>query len=198
MEKGAGRMTGVVLAGGKSRRMGRDKAFLELEGNPLLSKVLRVLDRVFPSVMIVADSPERFREFRHPVVCDLIPGQGPLGGIYTGLRSAGSDAIFVTGCDFPFLCEDLIRYLSGLISGYDAVVPRCNDQWHPSHAVYSRDGLGVWERKIQAGELSLKQALPDLRVRKVEEAEVRCFDPELASLTNLNTPEDWVRALCIP
>ncbi len=189
-EKGTGQITGIILAGGKSRRMGKDKALLELDGKPLILRVSEVLEELFDPVIIIADSGKRFMDFSCPVVCDLIPGRGPLGGIYTGLRYAASDAIFVVGCDFPFLDRGLIRYLVGLIPGYDAVVPRCHGVWHPLHAVYSKRCLPVFEQRIKMGELSLRNVLPTLVVREVEEAELSSFDPERVSLTNLNTPEE--------
>lgn len=195
-DSGKGRipMTGVLLAGGQSRRMGKDKALLEMDGKSLLLRVREVLEGLFDSILLVGGDPERCRGLGCPAVSDLIPHRGPLGGIYTGLRYAPTEAIFVCGCDFPFLNPDLIRYLAALLPGHDAVVPHTGEFQHPLHAVYSRRCLSSLEQQVKEGKLTLRRAIETLAVREVSEQELRVFDPELLSLTNLNTPEEFDRA----
>lgn len=175
--------------------MGRDKAFLQLGGKSLIRWVLKVHQELFDQVIIVADSKERFRGVPCPVVCDLLPNRGPLGGIYTGLEYAKSERIFVTACDLPFLKPVLIRHLISLMQGYEAVIPYCEGHWHPLHAVYSKRCRLIFEYWMKGREYSIKNLIPNLLVQKVEESELRVYDSDLASMTNLNTPRDFLKAV---
>lgn len=185
-------VTGVLLAGGKSRRMGEDKRFLLVGEQTLFERSGVVLRKLFEQVCIVIaqDSPPLQTEVS--VVRDLIPDCGSLGGLYTGLRLAKTQHIFLAACDMPFVHEGLVRFLIGLKDNADVVLATWNNQLQPTHAVYSRDCLPVLEDLIHRRELKIQHMIthPSLRVRLVTEMEVRRIDVEGRSFLNVNTPSD--------
>lgn len=193
-------ITGVLLAGGKSRRMGIDKRFLKLDGETLLHRVLSVYELLFTEIVIVVAEPlPELSDSKHLVVRDLVPNCGSLGGLYTGLSVARSARIFGAACDMPFLNPAAISYLveSGM---EDVVMPKLTATgFQPMHAVYSKACLPYLRHMIETRHLSIQEVLdhPKLRVRLVSEEELRSVDPELHSFLNLNTPEDAERARAI-
>ena len=183
-------MDGVILAGGMSRRMGRPKPFVELEGRPLISWVLESLRPVCLEVFIVANETAPFAKLGCRVVRDLIPDRGPMGGIYTAISSTRERRIFVTGCDTPFLQSSIIRFLSSQIEDYEMAVCRLADGLHPLQAVYTRECLSRMYDCLIAGRLSLIDFIRESRARVVSEQEIDRLDPRRISFLNINTPED--------
>jgi molybdopterin-guanine dinucleotide biosynthesis protein A len=195
--RGAGRrytrlVLGVILAGGESRRMGRDKAFLPFGGATLVETVASRLRAACDDVLVVTNRPEPYRVLGLRTAPDALPHRRSLAGIYTGILAAGGPA-FVCGCDMPFLCPALIRYLGGLAVEADVVIPRVRD-YEPLHAVYTPACLEAIRRALAAGGRNA-DILSDVRARVVEEAELRRYDPGLRSLENLNTPDEYAAAL---
>lgn len=185
-------VTGVLLAGGKSRRMGVDKRFLKLGGETLLRRALSVYERLFPEVLVVVAEPvPELGDVGHRIVTDLIPNCATLGGLYTGLFAAGSPRIFAAACDMPFLDPALIEYLLGW-GDDDVVMPRLTTGLQPMHAVYSKACLPYFQQMIATNNLSIQGVLEnqELRIRLVPEDVLRTFDARLLSFLNLNTPED--------
>src|SRR3989339_729492 len=111
VEKPIGKVTGVILAGGKSRRFGKNKSFIQIDGTPLIERVVTVMGSVFEHRLLVTNTPEEYAYLGLPMVQDLIKGIGPLGGIYTGLETIADDAGFFVACDMPYLNADLVRHL---------------------------------------------------------------------------------------
>lgn len=187
-------MTGVLVAGGQSRRMGRDKRFLELGGQPLLHRALSVLQGLFPEVLIALAEPlpQLTKGQGYRVVLDLIPNCATLGGLYTGLASAGHPRVFAVGCDMPFLNPEVIKRLAGLGAQADVVMPILATGLQPLLAVYSKACLPHLERMARAGQLKLQDMVkvPGLTVRQVPEKDFLDVDPELLSFFNINTPSD--------
>jgi len=184
---------GVILAGGESRRMGRNKALLPVDGGTLIEVVVSRLRDVCSDILLVTNTPELYRHLGLRMVPDALRGRHALIGIYTGLlHTAG--AAFVCGCDMPFLSPALIRHMAELADGFDAVVPRNEGRFEPLHAVYTRACLGPMRRSAEAHESSTA-FLRAVRMRAVEVEEIRRFDPDLRSFVNLNTAEDYARAL---
>lgn len=183
-------MTGVVLAGGQSRRMGRDKALLDFGGKSLLERVVEVVSQVCDPVLIVTNSPSCHAFLGLEMVGDLLPGRGALGGIHAGLFFSPTPRAFVVACDMPLLNPDLIRYLVGQPTKWDVVVPKVGARLEPLHAVYSKRCLGPVEEALLKGKRSIVGFYPRVRVKEVAEEELRRLDPELRSLINLNTPQD--------
>lgn len=186
-------MAGIVLSGGQSQRMGRDKATLLYEGVPLLDRVVGILGAVTPGVIVVTASEECYAPLGAYVVYDEYPGAGPLGGLVTGLKAAGRGAHIVVACDMPLLQPELLRLLLERLGSADAAVPRIAGQPEPLCAVYSATSVPALEAAVAEGELAVHKALDRIRVRYVEEEELRSVDPELISFTNLNQPEDLAR-----
>ncbi len=194
MKREGGDIEGAILAGGKSRRMGRPKPFVELGGSPLILWVLESLRTVCREVCIVTDRVEPFAGLGCRVLRDRVPGCGPMGGIYTALSFTGARQVFVTACDTPFLNPQVVRYLASRVEGYDVVVPRVSDGLHPLQAVYTRDCLPWLYESLTRDRLSLIDFLPLVRVREVSGKELRPLDPQRISFMNINTPQDLERA----
>ncbi len=183
-------VTGVVLTGGRSARLGFNKAFAEVGGVPIVERVLGVLRGLFEEVLIVATDEELYRHLGCPVYTDLLPGNNALGGIHAALALASGQASFVSACDMPFLNPRLIRHLAGLAEEFDVVVPRSPTGLEPLHAVYSAGCLPVVERSIREGRLKLSSFYPEVSVRVVEGRELKRLDAEGLSWFNINTAED--------
>jgi molybdenum cofactor guanylyltransferase len=187
------RISGVILAGGKSSRMGRNKAVLEIGGKRLIDRLVDGLQRIFPEVVIVANAPDMYETPGVRVVPDLIPDKGSLGGIYTATATATHPWAFVMACDMPFFNPVLIRHLTTLTVGWDAVVP-FTDDWEPLYALYAKTCLPHMERLIHSGDLKIARFFQHVRVRRVGREELTPYDPHGLSLFNMNTPEEFVRA----
>ncbi len=173
--------------------MGRDKAVLEIGGKRLIDRLVEGLRRIFPEVLVVANTPGPYEKLGVRVVPDLVPDKGPLGGIYTGTTVAAHPWAFVMACDMPFFNPGLIHHLASLIGDRDAVVPYTDD-WEPLCALYAKTCLSQMEPLIRADDLKVARFFPDVRVRRVEMDELRPYDPEGLSLFNMNTPEEFARA----
>ncbi len=186
-------ISGVIQAGGKSTRMGRNKAVLEIGGKRLIDRLVDGLHQIFPEVIIVANTPDLYENLGVRVVPDLIPGKGSLGGIYTATTVASHPWAFVMACDMPFFNPGLIRYLATLTEGWDAVIPYTDD-WEPLYALYAKTCLPQMERLIQSGNLKISRFFPHVRVRRVDREELHPHDPQGLSLFNVNTPEEFARA----
>jgi molybdopterin-guanine dinucleotide biosynthesis protein A len=194
-------ITAIILAGGISRRLGRDKALEPLAGETLLRRVVRRASEAVGSddlVIVVADEGQAERapeDLPHRVVVDALPGMGTLGGIYTGIEAARNEWALVVACDLPFLSGPLLDYMVGLRDGVDAVVPVIGGRPEPTHALYSRRCIPAIAERLEAGQLKASGFLDSVRVRYVAEDEARRFDPELLSFFNVNHPDDLARAL---
>lgn len=189
-------MTGIILAGGENKRMGRDKAFLAFAGRPLIERILETLGSVCKNIIIVTNSPERYSAYDARVVTDLFDKRGPLTGICSGLKNSTDDYNFVVACDMPYLNRDLMAYMAGLTEGYDVVVPAVGDLVEPLHAVYRRSLMPLMEQRIRQGDQRIRGMFTNLRVRYVAREEIERFDPERKSFKNLNTPQDYEEAAC--
>jgi molybdopterin-guanine dinucleotide biosynthesis protein A len=183
-------ITGVMLVGGKSRRMGTDKALLEIGGMPLYGRLLRILHENFPSVILVGDNHERFREKQLLGYDDIYPGS-TLGGVYTGIVKAQTDAVFVTACDIPFPSSVLIRYLCRQLKENDAVVPLTANGIEPLFACYRKSCLPVMQRQIEKGRFKIRDCYPELAVNYVKAEVTARFDAAGTALLNINTPADY-------
>ena len=186
-----GDLTGIVLAGGTSRRMGRDKAFLELGGQPLIAVVIGRMAQVCTEVMVVAGDVRPYAGLGVPVVTDRFRSVGVLGGLHAGLEAATHELALAVGCDMPFLSPDLLRAFAGWADGFDVAVLRQGEKVEPLHAAYRRTCLPAMEAAIRAHKRRIISFFPHVRVRYVTPEEVTPFDPDLRSFRNINTPEEW-------
>ena len=188
-------VSGAVLAGGQSRRMGSDKAALLINGEPLLRRTVRALHSITADVAIIGPPERTVLVSDVPILPDRWPQQGPLGGIATALWALSGEAVLVVGCDMPFLNLALLRYLIALAPAYDAVVVKAEGVVHPLHAVYQRRCLPALETRLLAGDLQVQRFLSGLAVYVVEGAELDRLDPQHLSTFNANTPQEWEEAL---
>jgi molybdopterin-guanine dinucleotide biosynthesis protein A len=187
-------LSAIILAGGESRRMGRDKAALTLEGESLLARTVRKVGELADDVMVIGNRPEE-SVAGAPVIADDVARAGPMGGLLTGLRRVRHAQAIVVACDHPFLDARVLRYLAELAPGWEAVVPRAGNRAQPTQAVYARTLVDRVERRLECGERRLERLLDELRVRWVEVEELATIDPALRSLLNVNTETEWQRAL---
>lgn len=196
-------ITVLILAGGRSARMGRDKAWLEIEGIPLVERVARRLLPLAAEIVFSANDAARFAQLaaRLPVpaqvVADIFADAGPLGGIHAGLTAARHDTVLAVATDMPFVNHAVVEGMVGLCEEADAVVPRLaaegfdEPQPEPLHAIYRRSCLPAVERALAANRRRVVSFLADVRVCYVDEPFLRTLDPELWSFRNVNTPEEW-------
>lgn len=187
--------TAVVLAGGKSSRMGRPKSLLLFDGEPLIIHIARGLKRLFAETVIVAAPEQELPALPAILVRDEVAYQGPVGGIYYGMKAASREFCFVTSCDVPFLNPSLISYLISQISDYDVVVPFWGDRFQPLHAVYRTSVLPLLQEQLSRGELRPVYLFDKVQTCKVGDDEIRRFDPAGLSFLNMNTPDDYQHAL---
>lgn len=184
------RLSGVVLAGGQSQRMGYNKALLELDGQTLIERVLENLARLCNELIISAIDVEPYRNLDARVVPDAIRGRGALGGIHAGLDAMRNERAIVVACDMPFLRLSFLRYMVAMAQGYDVVVPRIGEYYEPLHAVYSKGCAAEIERLVAEGPRRIVALYDRVRVREVTEEQMRLFGAEY-SFVNVNTPKDW-------
>lgn len=193
------RLSGIVLAGGQSRRMGRDKADLPFGGTSLVCWVVGRLAPACVEVIVVARDAADCVGCGVRVIGDRWPGWGPLGGLVTGLDAVATPYAAVVACDLPFVEPALLLGLAGLAPDWDAVVPQIGDRAQPLYAVYRHSVGPTAEALFRRGGRSLHDLLatPDLRVCYVAEETLREWDPALRSFDNINTPEEYERARAI-
>ncbi|MBW2066275.1 MAG: molybdenum cofactor guanylyltransferase [Deltaproteobacteria bacterium] len=183
-------VTGVILAGGKSNRYGENKALVKFEGIPLIQRVINVLDGIFPRLIIITNTPGEYAHLGLPMYEDLIKELGPIGGIYTGLSVMEGDLGFFVACDMPFLNEALIRHLLLCGEDYDAVIPRVDWKIEALHSLYHRRLIPIIKEHIDLGLYQVIRVFSKIRVKYVDEEEIRAFDPELKTFININRPDD--------
>ncbi len=187
-------MAAIILSGGNNRRIGIDKAFLSISGRALIEREIAVLSRIFIHIIIVTNKPEKYKYLDTEFISDLIPGKGPLGGMYTGLSISRDKYNFVVSCDLPFLNAGLISYMKGLINKEDVIVPEQNQFREPLHAFYSKDCMTAIKKCIDQDDLRIQSFFPDVKVRYVDSTEIERFDPEGTAFFNVNTEENLISA----
>ena len=192
------RVTGVILAGGMSTRLGRDKAVEPLAGQPLIGRVLSMLSDVTDTSVVVVNDEARGAELPLPedvdVAVDAYPDSGSLGGIFTGLQAASANWALVVACDMPFLNPTLLARMLELRTDHDVIVPVLDGRPEPTHALYSKACLPHMEERLQHGKLKITGFYEDVRVRYITEDEVNLLDPDRLSFFNVNTQDDLDRA----
>jgi len=191
-------ITGIVLAGGKSTRIGANKPQLKIGKSHLIDRVLDTLSQVASSILIVTtgDQPDLAKSATPGirVVKDISPGKGPLGGIYTGLMHAETSHSLVVGCDMPFLNGGLIKYLMDGASGFAAVAPKIGWMIQPLHAIYSKSCIPSIEALLREEQLQIIKLFNLVNTRYVTEKEIDQFDPGHLSFLNINTEDDLMKA----
>jgi molybdopterin-guanine dinucleotide biosynthesis protein A len=187
-------ITGVILAGGRSDRMGKNKALMLLDGRRLIDRVVAVLREVFADLLIVTNDPELYADLQLPMVGDVYPDKGALGGIYSAIYHASTPYCFVVACDMPFLNTAMMRYLISQIANNDVVMPDIHGDMEPLHAIYSKTCLQPIRRCLETNRLKIISFFPEVRVCTIMASDIQRFDPNLLAFRNLNTPEEFQAA----
>lgn len=189
-------LDGLVLAGGRSRRLGLDKGLVRFGGVPLLRIVVERAAQVCQEVVVAVDRPDRYEGVGLParLVADETPGLGPLSGLQVGLRTCRTEHVLVAACDLPFLNVELLRHMASLPRSYQALVPWRDGRWQPLHAIYARSCLEAVDMMAAVGGGSMEELLARLQVQRLREEEIDRLDPDGLSLLNLNDRSDLDRA----
>ncbi len=188
-------LTALLLTGGRSSRMGQNKALLKLApGGPSLIEIVaaRLADVASETLLVGTETePYDFLGLRH--VPDLYPDAGSLGGIYSGLQAAAHPHALAVACDMPFLNPHLLRYMAAAPREYDVLIPVL-DEPEPMHAIYSRRCLPWMEEKLDAGRYKIIGWFAKASVQRIERQTIEQYDPKYRSFYNMNTPEEWADA----
>ena len=184
-------VTGVVLAGGASRRMGSDKARLQLpDGSLMIKRVLGRLSKVCARAAVVVDRPDRYADLalQADVIVDTVPRAGPLSAVCDAVDVIETDSALVVACDMPHLDIGLLRHMLARPRTYDALVPIHNGKPQVLHAIYTKRCLPHARQLLAAGDRSLQALVRAVAMEFIEEDEWRAYAPAGASFTNLNAP----------
>lgn len=186
-------VTGVVLAGGLGTRLGRDKTMLTLGDRPVIERVVTALSEVCAKVVVV--SRTKTSEFLGlPVVTDIYPGCGPLGGIHAALSYAETPLVFVSACDMPFFAAGLVRLARSVWQGEDAVIPSVDGRIEPLQGLYHRRLATKAQEALAAGQLGVGRFLSQLDIRWLSPDEVATVGDPALLFFNINTVADYRRA----
>ncbi len=182
--------SGIILAGGRSSRMGRDKTLLMVENETLIERTVKELSEVTDDIIIASNATDKYGLPGVREVPDIFPEMGPLGGLYAGLLAARYDDVFAVAADMPYFSARLATYLLGRKGGHDAVVPRTGEDWEPLCAVYSRACVGPIERCLLAGIRKVYRFYPEVKVLAVTGEELGAAGLPANMFFNLNAPQD--------
>jgi molybdopterin-guanine dinucleotide biosynthesis protein A len=185
----------IVLAGGRSKRLGRNKVTEPIGRLSLIERVVSRLSEFKSEIIVVTAHDSIIPQLTHysglKVIEDIYPGKGTLGGIYTGLVTAATFQNIVVACDMPFLNLKLLQHMVGLAADFDVVAPRTRDGVvEPLHAVYSKHCLEPINFLIQQNRLSVLELYPMVKVKYIEALEIGHIDPQNLSFFNINTEAD--------
>jgi molybdenum cofactor guanylyltransferase len=183
-------ITAYIIAGGKSSRFGMDKSLHILGGIPLIEHVILALRPVFSRIGIIADDGVKFEFLGLPCYPDIIPGLGPMGGLYTALSHSNTDKIFVTACDMPNLNSDFISYMASRSKDYDVVIPVINEYYEALHAIYSSNCLVPVQKSIKEGKRQIFRFFDEVRVLKISEKEIAAYAEPSLIFKNINSVDD--------
>ena len=198
-------ITGLVLAGGQSKRMGKDKAFLKFQGKTFLRNILESLDKYCSQIVIVINKKESLYEneiknldAEITFVKDKYPYKGPLNGILSSLEFIKNELVYITPCDTPLLNPEIIPYFAQIINGYDAVIPDVKGKIQPLNALYKKTALKMSKQVFEKeNKKSLMAFLEKLNIKHVNEKDIQKIDKNLYSYFSVNTPESYQSLLQI-
>lgn len=188
--KGLSSMTGVILAGGKNRRIGTNKAFLVVDGSRIIDRTVGIFKGIFEEVIIVTNDPLAYLDQNVTIVTDILPDKGALGGLYTGLFFASHSRAFVCACDMPFIDVKFIEYLIRQGESYDIVSPNAGDGLQPMHSVYDRKCLPAIKRLLDQGKLKITDVYKSVKTLTIRGDIIETFDREKKMFLNVNTLDD--------
>lgn len=189
------KFTGVILAGGKSKRLGyKNKAFLQIGNKSIIERVIDTIYGVADEIILITNSPDDYEFLGLPMFGDIFPDSGSLGGIHTGLVNSQTHQNIMVACDMPFIGSQLLKYLMEQSKGYDIVVPVTPDGYHPLCAVYSKNCIEPAKLLIESKNLKIINLFQYLKVNKLDFNEHSlCYEENM--FFNVNTEEDYIKAV---
>jgi molybdopterin-guanine dinucleotide biosynthesis protein A len=190
------KFTGVILAGGKNSRFsGKNKALVSIGGKRILDRIYEVFTILFDKIILVTNDPVQYLEWDFDIVTDIFPIRSSLTGIHTGLFYITTPYAFFIACDIPFIKKELIEILlDGVEPGIDIVIPETSKGVEPLCSVYSKRCFRPIEEQLEKESLKIQRVFRKVRVKKISEDILCTIDPNLVSLSNINTPDDLARA----
>ena len=180
----------IILSGGKSVRMGENKAFIKIDGISIINRIVTLFNELFEEIIIVTNEKELFFSLDSKIYPDLIPDKGALGGLYTGIFFSTFPFSFCVACDMPFINKSIVHYLIQNLKEYDVIVPRTKDGLQPLHAIYSKNCLRPIKNIIEQGKYKILDFYHLVRVKIVDEEDFIQLDPKRESFLNINTPDE--------
>ena len=191
-------VTAAILAGGKSTRMGTNKAVLRVRGRPMIEHACAAVASLCRETILVTNTPEEYAHLQLPMFGDQFPEHGSLGGLYTAVQAARWPHVLVVACDMPLLNPALLAYLIAVRHAADAIVPQWDEFPEPLHAIYAKSCASAMRACLQAKRLKITSFFDACAVRLVSRAEIEVFDPTGMSFRNVNTPEELAAVLRAP
>jgi len=190
-------ITAVILCGGKSSRMGREKTFEQINGLPIIEHILNVVRNIFQNIVINSNNPHLFKSYNLPVIEDIIPNKKSIGGIYSVLKKIDTKYAFVVACDMPFLLEGAFRLMLKKIeeNDYDIVFPKIQGQFQPFFAIYSKNCIPAIEELIYQGKFKSSLLVDKVNVKIVDQGEFKNISDIDKLFFNINTEHDFENAL---
>ncbi|HDP70422.1 MAG TPA: molybdenum cofactor guanylyltransferase [Actinobacteria bacterium] len=188
------KIAGIILTGGRSSRLGKDKCLLKLGTKTILEDLVGKLSSLCEEVILVSNTLKSHQMSGARVAQDEIPHQGPLGGILAGLKASNCFHNFIVSCDTPFLNLNLARYLIAEAKGFDVVIPESQFGLEPLQAIYSKDCISYIEDRLRNQDFKIISFFKDVKIKKIKKDRVTELDPNALSFFNINTFEDFERA----
>ena len=190
--------SGIILAGGLNKRFGgQNKAFIKIGQKYILDFIFDIFKEFFEEIILVTNEPIKYLDYDLNIVSDILPVQGALNGIYTGLSYASNEYSFIVACDMPFLQHNLIDFIIDQAiqeEKYDIIAPDTTLGQEMLCSVYSKNCLSQFRNFILQDKLKISRVAKSLKVKKISEKILRQKDPDLLSFFNINTPEDLIKA----
>lgn len=188
--------TGVILAGGENSRFsGKNKALIRIGGKRILDRIYEVFTILFDKIILVTNDPVQYMEWDFDIATDIFPIRSSLTGIHTGLFYTATPYAFFSACDIPFIKKELIEILLDSVEpGIDIVLPETSKGVEPLFSIYSKRCFKLIEEQLEKKSFKIQRMFQKVRIKKIPENILRSIDPDLVSLTNINTPVDLDRA----
>lgn len=190
------RITAVVLAGGGSSRMGKNKALLKLGNKTMIERVVNPLQRIFNDILVVANEPNEYKMLKGVrFIGDYINTEekNSLIGLYSGLKQSETSHIFVMGCDMPFVNIEIIRHMTNMLKDEDVIVPFVGGHYQPLHAIYGKGCLPGFEKLLEKKRYKIIDVFKSVNIKKVIEEDIQEFDPQMFCFENINTYEEYLQ-----
>jgi len=184
-------VTGVILAGGQSSRMGSNKALLPYRGGRFIEAIYRQMSGLFGEVLVVTNTPEQYQFLPCRMVADVHPGMGALAGLHAGLHYSSNQHVFAVACDMPYLNDRLIKAMLARRRQADLIIPNGEKGPEPLHAVYSKRCLSAMEAALLSGRRRIVSFFSEVLVEYVDQNVISHMDPSFKSFRNINTPQDY-------